>query len=245
MAQVKNILLLAGSAEARRIAGALTQRGLSVRALVSEAPRGPNPMPVPFELIDFADATALAPHLAGCDAVVDASHGFDGQMTRTGFAAATQAELPFVALARDLWSVSESSDWTAVPNVRGAMPLIAKDARVFSAAGWASLSDCAAFPGARLLLRQTQLHDRAPPYPFVELVFGDAPFSAASETALFRERRIDTLLCRNLGGAPSRPKLDAALALGLRVILIDPPAAPVGAEVLHDVDAVLDWTRGL
>lgn len=240
-----NILLLAGSAEARQIAQAVQAQGLGVHALVSEPPRGPSPMPVAFEVLEFTDAADLLPRLTGFDAVVDASHGFDGQMTRIGHAAAQQAGLPFVSLNRLRWSLDESPLWSAAPSVRAAIAMIAPHEQVFSAAGWASLPECAAFQGARLFLRQTSPHDRQPPYPFVKLVFGDAPFSVASETALFEDLRIDVLLCRNLGGRPSRPKLDAALALGLRVILIDPPAAPEGAETLTDVAQVLTWIDAL
>jgi precorrin-6A/cobalt-precorrin-6A reductase len=246
MRTANHILLLAGSAEARQIAAALVARGQSVTALVSEPPRGDTPMPVPFEMVDFHDCAALSGRMAGFEAVVDASHGFDGLMTRAGFEAATEVGLPFVTLMRDRWSVDEDrAHWTTAPNIRAAMAQIAADARVFSAAGWASLADCAAFPGGRLFLRQTSPHDRRAPYPFVKLVFGDAPFRAASEAALFKELRIDTLLCRNLGGMPSRPKLEAAKVLGLPVILIDPPALPDGVQVLRAVSDVMAWIDAL
>lgn len=245
MKSTLNILLLAGSAEAREIAKALVARGLTVTALVSEAPRGVNPMPVSYELMSFDDPDALTARMGGFDAVVDASHGFDCLMTRTGFAAASCAGLPFVRLTRDRWSLTESDLWRSAPNVRAAMVDIPVGARVFSAAGWASLAECAAFMGGRLFLRQTNLHDRPAPYPFVQLVFGDAPFTVASETALFKKLNIDTLLCRNLGGMPSRPKLDAAKALGLRVILIDPAEVPEGAQRVHTVAQVIEWIDSL
>lgn len=238
------ILLLAGSAEARRIAVALQARGVEVKALVSEPPRGPDPMPVPCRLTGFDDVGRLAGEMAGFDAVIDASHGFDGQMSRAGHAAAGRAGLPFVGLTRPGWGL-EAANWHEVADVAAAQPLIGPGMRVFSATGWASLPDYAGFPGARLLLRQTTHHDRVPPFDFVDLIFGDPPFDAAQETALFRDLGVDLLICRNLGGRPSRPKLDAAKALGLPVILIARPALPEGAEVLADVDAVLDWAAAL
>ncbi|OAN74599.1 hypothetical protein A8B82_17715 [Sulfitobacter sp. EhC04] len=238
------ILLLAGSAEARRIAVTLQARGVDVQALVSEPPRGPDPMPVPCRLTTFDDAATLAGQMVGYDAVIDASHGFDGQMSRVGHAAAGIAALPFVSLTRPGWGL-EAANWHEVSDVAAALPLIGPDMRVFSATGWASLPDYAGFPGARLLLRQTTRHDRVPPYDFVELVFGDPPFDAAQEAALFRDLDVDLLICRNLGGRPSRPKLDAAKALGLPVILIARPRLPEGAEVLGDIDAVLDWVAAL
>ena len=79
------------------------------------------------------------------------------------------------------------------------------------------------------------------PFDFVELVFGEAPFTADSEAVLFKELRIDTLLARNLGGQASYPKVAAAEALGLNVILISPPALPQGIPEVDDVNAVLAW----
>jgi precorrin-6A/cobalt-precorrin-6A reductase len=56
---------------------------------------------------------------------------------------------------------------------------------------------------------------------------------------------VDTLVCRNIGGAASLPKIDAARALGVRVIAVDRPALPEGLRVVAQVDAVLDWLDAL
>lgn len=240
-----NILLLAGSAEARQIARALGPRDLRLRALVSEPPRGPDPMPIPCRMHPFDDPASLAEQMQDVDAVIDASHGFDGTMTEVGFAAAGIADVPFVTLTRPVWEVSEHPKWRSARDLRAAMPMIPAGARVFAATGWTSLPACARFPGDRLLLRQTVPHDRPPPFDFVDLIFGEAPFTPASETALFKALHVDMLICRNLGGLPSRPKLEAAKALDLPVILIDRPARPEGAAAVQGVQAVLDWVEAL
>lgn len=242
----EDILLLAGSAEAREIAravlaGGLLAQGEAVRAVMSEHPKGPNPMPVPYTVIGTPDAETLGQEMRGARAVVDASHGFDGAMTRAGAQAAQVAGLPFVTLSRPMWDLGPDPDWHRSPDVATAMPLVLPGARVFSATGWQSLEACAAFPGAVFMLRQTSAHNRAPPFDFVKLVFGTPPFDRASEAALFSDLGVDTLIARNLGGGPSRPKVDAACDLGLRIILIDRPALPEGIEVLGSVDAVLAW----
>ena len=240
-----NILLLAGSTEARQIAARLQAQGHSLRALVSEPPRGPNPMPVPCRLHPFDNAETLAAQLDGVTAVIDASHGFDPAMTDIGAAAARIAQVPFLSYSRPAWDASAHPTWQAVRDMRAAMPLIAPGSRVFAATGWQSLAACADFPGAALLLRQTVRHDRAPPYPFVDLVFGMPPFTAESEQALFERLSVDLLICRNLGGTASRPKLDAALALDLPVLLIDRPPRPQGVATVDRVEAVLDWVATL
>lgn len=235
------LLVLAGSAEAREIARAAQAGGAEVRALVSEPPRGPDPMPVPCDLHGFEDLSSVMTALAGFDAVLDASHGFDGRMSRLGFEAAGKLGLPFLSYARPAWSDDAADNVHRAKDVIAAMALTGKGARVFSATGWASLSDYAGFDGDTLFLRQTSRHSRPVPFGFVELVFGDPPFTSASETALFKALSIDTLICRNLGGAASRPKVDAAIALGIKVILIARPSLPEGAKVVGQIDKALHW----
>ena len=235
------LLILAGSAEARVIASLAQDGGAKVHALMSETPRGPNPMPVPYTLQSFDDLADVADMMRDVDAVVDASHGFDEKMSWTGSAAARAAGVPFLRYVRPRWSVERKPNWQVAADGAGLMAQVKPGARVFSAAGWASLLDCADFPGERLFLRQTTQHDRPVPYAFVELVFGEAPFTVESETALFADLRIDTLIARNLGGRASYPKIAAAEAMGLNVILISPPALPTGVDEVDTVKAAIAW----
>ena len=244
MRQGLKILILAGSAEARIIAQSAAAAGAEVQAWVTEPPRGPSPMPVPCTLVSLENPQAIAARMRGFDAVLDASHGFDGAMTSLGYRAARLAGLPFLSVRRPPWQ-AEAGNWRSARDIAAALPMIARGARVFSATGWASLSEYAGFSGALLMLRQTTRHDRQPPFDFVQPVFGDPPFTAEQETALFRELSVDLLICRNLGGAPSRPKLEAALALGIDVILIDRPAPPAGLEFVTGTAPALAWLAAL
>ncbi len=240
-----DILLLAGSAEARQLADGLVAAGLRVRALKTEAPRGRSGMPVPFQVVPQITPRDVETAAAGGRAIVDASHAFDAASTHAGWAAAAALQLPFVTLSRQAWDTHGKPGWHRARDVPAAMDLIEPGARVFSATGWSSLPDYAAFPGARLFLRQTQRHDRAAPFGFVEPVFGAPPFTVEDERALFQSLRIDALVARNLGGAPSRPKIDAASDLSLQVILIDRPALPDGVPVVRRVKDALDWVQTL
>lgn len=242
-----NLLLLAGTAEARLLGNALATLPLRAHAVITEPPRGKLPMQIGQELRRFRDADELVGYLreGGFGAIVDASHGFDGSVTRTGVEAARLLGLPHLRLARPIWDAGENPRWRAAPDVRTAMQMIPPGARVFSATGWDSLPAYAEFPGARLLLRQTRGRARPMPFDFVEPVFGLPPFTVHSERQLFEGMGVDIVICRNLGGDASRPKLDAAIQLGLDVILIDPPAAPEGMQTVHTVDAALRWARAL
>ena len=244
MRQGLKLTVLAGSAEARLIAQECQALGARPRALVSEPPRGPNPMPVPCVLQDFSDLSVVTQVLQGSDAIVDASHGFDAVMTAQGHAAARALGVPFLSYTRPAWPVDGPSI-IQVPDVATAIAQIEQGARVFSAAGWDSLPDCAGFAGDRLFLRQTTRHDRDAGYGFVTLSFGDPPFDEAQEAALFKDLCIHTLICRNLGGRASYPKVAAALSLDLKVILIARPALPSGVQSVRRVEDAVAWEAGL
>ena len=241
MGRSGHILLLAGSAEARQVGAALSEQGRDVRALMSEPPRGANPMPVPFDVCPNLTKQMIVNAAEGAIAILDASHGFDGKLTRAGHAAAALCDLPFISLSRPVWDIGENALWHSAADVAAAMHLIASRERVFSATGWASLPEYGAFKGACLMLRQTRRHERPVPFDFVKPVFGTPPFSVAQEKALFQKLEVDTLIARNLGGLPSRPKLDAASQLGIKVILIDRPPLPVGVQVVTSVAQALAW----
>lgn len=242
-----HILLLAGSFEARRVAEALTAQGVPYDAWLSEPPRGMSVMPQTPRLRRFDCAADMQAAVAqgGYAAIIDAGHVFDRTVTAQGFAAATALGLPFLRLERPAWEVADHPEWCSAPDVATANAAIGQGARVFCATGWDSLPAYAAFRGEVLMLRQTRRHTRPAPYDFVELVFGDPPFLVADEVALFQRLRVDTLICRNLGGTASRPKLDAALALGLGVILIDRPAPPEGMAMVAEIDAALAWVAAV
>lgn len=177
--------------------------------------------------------------------MLDAGHAFDRQTTRHAAVAADALDIPYLRVERPAWDLQTQPRWRRARDVKAANALIAPKARVFATTGWDSLPDYSGFRGEVLMLRQTRQHTRPPPFAFVEMVFGAPPFSARDEQELFLERRIDTLVCRNLGGSASRPKLDAAKAIDMRVILIDRPPLPASLPIVPHVEDALDWVRAL
>lgn len=243
----QHILLLGGSFEARHLAEALSARACVYEVWLSEAPRGAAQMPqIPLlRRFEGADAMQAAIAQGGFTAVIDAGHGFDTETSVQARQAAVALGLPYLRVLRAAWDPGDMAGIRRAADAAQASAMIAQGARVFCATGWDSLPDYAGFAGEVLMLRQTRRHGRTAPYPFVELVFGDPPFSVAQETALFASLRVDVLVCRNLGGAASRTKLDAAQALGLEVILIDRPAAPDGAQTATQTHEALAWLDAL
>ena len=229
------------------MAQAMTEAQISYEAWLSEAPRGMAPMAQIPRLMRFASAADMQAAITqgGFSAVVDASHGFDAASSRHAQAATEALGLPYLRITRAPWSLDGLANIGSVVDVVSANTRVPSGARVFCATGWDSLSDYAGFRGEVLMLRQTRRHSRPAPYPFVDLIFSDPPFTVQSEQALFQKLGVDMLICRNLGGTASRPKIDAACALGLEVLLIDPPARTGGALTVAEIEDAMDWVCGL
>lgn len=240
MNRPSHILLLAGSFESRRVAEGLAATGQRYTALITEPPRGPSPMPQSPILRRFTGSDAMADWMEerAISAVIDASHVFDRTQTDQAVAACAMRSLPYLRLERPAWQC-RGPRCQQVPDI--ATAIAAAGDRVFAATGWDSLAAMRHFGGEVIFLRQTRRHDRPAPLRFVSLSFGDPPFDRAHEVSLFRDLRIDTLICRNLGGAASRPKVDAALALGLAVIFINRPALPTAINVTTDPEEAIRW----
>ena len=239
------VMLLAGSAEAHALADPLMAEVAAVIAVLSEPERSFPDFPCRTETGSLTDPAALEGFLDRfqISCILDAGHGFDAVQSAATATRAAAKGLPYARVLRPVWSVEPPA--RRAKDVAAAAGMIRHGARVFATTGRASLADFAPFAGACLLLRQTTDNGRSALPDFVQPVLGSPPFTQEQEAALFAELRIDTLICRNVGGLPSRPKLDAALAMGLETIVIDRPAPPAGIPCFATPDAALAWVRSL
>ena len=240
-----NILLIAGSAEAHDIASALSRSTMSAQAILRRVERSFGPLNVPSQIWTPGCSSEMQGYFAanGITAICDAGHGFDADVSLIAAEAARRSGLPYARLVRPTWSIVPPAERAA--SVAQAAAMIPIGARVFAATGRGTIDDYAPFTGRKLFLRQANAHVRNPLPEFAEAVYGGPPYTQAQEGALFRQLDIDTLVCRNVGGRPSRPKLDAALELGLRAIVIDRPAPPESARQLASPQAALAWLKSL
>ena len=78
-----------------------------------------------------------------------------------------------------------------------------------------------------------------------ELLLSRGPYRYDDELRLLREHGIDALVTKNSGGDMTRPKLDAAAALGVAVVMVDRPALPTGVATVTTVADAADWVYGL
>lgn len=246
MSAARNVLVLGGTAEARRLAAALhgdpafaVTSSLAGRVAVPALPCGD------VRIGGFGGVDGLAGWLRrhGVDAVVDATHPFAARMTANAVAATTAARVPLLVLRRPGWAAGPGDRWHRVPDAAAAAALLPDlGVRVFLATG---RGDLAAFAGLDAWFLLRAVDPPPPPLPARHrLVLARGPFTADAERALLREHRVDVLVARDSGGELTAAKLVAARELGLPVVLMDRPPAPA-APVVGSVGEALAWLARL
>lgn len=199
------------------------------------------PHPVPIRVGGFGGVDGLAAYLAEerVDLLVDATHPFADQISRNAVEAAAKAGVPTFALRRAPWEKVPGDRWTEVGDVDAAVAALGGSGRrrVFLALGRQEVDAFAAAPAHFYLVRSI---DPIEARTLADAVYVEArgPFDAADEKALMEVHAIDTVVARNSGGTAGYGKIAAARALGLEVMLIQPPA-PGEAPMVETVDAAV------
>ncbi|MGZ5394854.1 MAG: cobalt-precorrin-6A reductase [Mycobacterium sp.] len=236
------ILLLGGTSEARALAAQLHP---DVDVISSLAGRVPDPaLPVgQVRVGGFGGADGLRDWLlgTGVDAVVDATHPFAATITANAAMVCRELEVPHLVLVRPAWP---PGDAVVVGSDADAAKVIAERgfSRVFLTTGRSGIT---AFSdaGAWFLIRTVTAPDPHDLPPRHQILLSRGPYHYENELAVLREHRIDVLVTKNSGGAMTRPKLDAAAALRIPVVMVDRPPVPDGVQTVTTVDDAVAWVR--
>jgi precorrin-6A/cobalt-precorrin-6A reductase len=239
---LKRILLLGGTSEARALAARLHPE---VEVISSLAGRVPDPaLPVGRVRIGgFGGADGLRDWLrtADVDAVVDATHPFAATITANAAAVCRGLGIPHLLLARPAWP---PGDAIVVSSDRHAAETVARKgfSRVFlttGRTGTAVFKDAAAW----FLIRAVTAPDPLELPAHHHVLLSRGPYRYEDELALLREHRIDALVTKNSGGPMTRPKLEAASALSIPVVMVDRPPLPPGVSTVATIDDAVAWVR--
>jgi len=241
------LLLLAGTREARALAGRLAgDERFDVVASLAGATRTPTAYAVALRSGGFGGEAGLENFMINnaVEAVVDATHPFARIMPLRAQALCARHGLPYLRLQRPCWVPGPGDRWRLVDDEAAAAAVIAPGARVFLATGRRSLPRFAALAAGRhLVARVIDPPEAQFPFPDGEWQVGRSPFSVAQETRTLRDLRIEVLVAKNAGG-PTEAKLAAARGLGLDVVLLRRPPPPPGDRVAS-IDAALAWLERL
>jgi precorrin-6A/cobalt-precorrin-6A reductase len=239
---VLDLLVLGGTTEGYQLAQALrgverfrTVTSLAGRTRQPRLPRGD------VRIGGFGGARGLVDFLRerGIDAVINATHPFAAMVGRNAAEACQEVGVPLLRLERPAWRPGPGDCWLEFGEWAEAAQLIASEAhRVLLAIGRQELDAFAALDHVWFLIRSVEAPDPMPPFRQAELLLARGPFDLAGERALLAERRIDTIVCRNSGGAATEAKLVAARELGLRVVMARRPTGPQVPTVSSVPEAV-------
>lgn len=242
-------LVLGGTAEARALAKLLEETDTDF--LSSLAGRVARPrLPVgKVRIGGFGGVDGLRAYLRSerIEAVVDATHPFAQGMSANALAACTADDVPLLRLERPGWGdAPEAHTWTWVADHDEAAKAVATQGnRAFLTVGRQSL---ARFAGP---LAAHEALVRVVDQPAIDLpaqwtvLLSRGPYELATELALMREHRVDVLVTKDSGGTWTWPKMAAAAALDIPVVIVRRTPAPASVNVVGDPEAAFAWvSRG-
>lgn len=201
---------------------------------------------IPVRLGGFGGVDGLVAWMRdhAIDRLIDATHPFAARISANAVAAARIAGVPVLRVARPAWSPGLGDRWTEVPDIAGAVAALGDvPGRVFLTVGRLELAAFRAAPWHHYLVRTIDAPTLTDLPPDHALILDRGPYTLAGETELMRANHIDVLVTKNSGGSATRPKLDAARALRLPVVLVARPPLPA-AETVESVEEALDWIVG-
>ncbi|MEM8792122.1 MAG: cobalt-precorrin-6A reductase [Pseudomonadota bacterium] len=230
------VLLLGGTAEARRLAPMLRDAGHDITASLAGVTGSPEDYGVPTRRGGFGGPDGLIQWLREhrIDALIDATHPFADRMPHHAATAAEALSLPRLRLLRPGWPLEPG--WQEFQTLADAVAAIPAGARVLATTGQDLLAPYAARPDLEVWLRT--IEDPGPLPGHMKALLARPPFTLDEEQALLARHRITHLTTKNSGGA--RAKLDAAKDAKVAVHIVARPASPPG-PVAEDVGAAVAW----
>ncbi|MET8679661.1 cobalt-precorrin-6A reductase [Streptomyces sp. NPDC004647] len=247
-----HVLILGGTAQARRLAAQLAAEQPSLRVTSSLAGRVAEPrLPVgEVRTGGFGGVDGLAAWLCehAVDAVVDATHPFAEVISHNAARAAARTGVPLLALRRPGWTAGPGERRHPVSSLAEAAALLpglgGPGGRIFLTTGRQGLAAFAALDDLWFLVRAVEPPE--PPLPRNARVLLDrGPYSVEGERELLRSHRIDVLVTKDSGGRATAAKLEAATELGLPVVVVRRPPLPEGVRSVPDVAGAADWLTRL
>ena len=235
------LLLLGGTADARRLAKRLQRDAIEIIYSVAGLVRMPD---VDCDVISggFSQFGGLQTYIEqqGIEAVLDATHPYAEKMTTTAWTVTQQLNLPYWRFHRAPWQMQDGDNWQMFAGWPDLLAALGQFKSVFLTAG--QIDDMAisvfsdyAQQGQQQLLRTAVQPQHALP-DSMSWIKAIGPFDFENELALMQKHKIDVLVSKNSGGEATEAKLAAARNLGIAVMMLARPQLPQALTIFDELD---------
>jgi precorrin-6A/cobalt-precorrin-6A reductase len=246
----RQLLILGGTGEAAALARAAVARfgeAMTITTALAGRTRHPGPIAGEVRIGGFGGAAGLADYLIDheVDQLIDATHPFAAEISRTARLAAGRVGVPRLILLRPPWRRHPLDRWIEVDSIEAAASLVGRIGRcALLTIGAGTAAAFARAEDVRFIVRLIEPPREELPLRHHHIVCGRGPFGLQQERQLLRQYGVDVLVCKASGGTATEAKLIAAREAGIPVIMVRRPPREPG-EAVDTVEAALDWLAGL
>ncbi|WP_395710718.1 cobalt-precorrin-6A reductase [Reyranella sp.] len=238
------VLILGGTTEASALARLLADDSRFETTLsLAGRTSAPRAQPIATRVGGFGGIDGQVRYLRdhGVDAVIDATHPYAAQISAHAVAASAAAGVALASLVRPPWQCQEGDRWHEVVSTHdAALRLGDAPRRVFLSLGRQDLHVFATAPQHHYIARLIETPQQAELPADLVLLHQRGPFDLEAEGRLLVDERIEVIVSKNSGGEATYPKIAAARALALPVVMIARPDKPVG-HIVTSAEEAVDW----
>lgn len=238
------ILILGGTGDAHQLALALQAKNIDFIVSLAGITKRPVERRYQVRRGGFGGIEGLITYIENnaVTGIIDATHPFAENISNSAAKAAHQTGLPLVRYIRPEWDTSKISGRQSVQNLDEAARALPSGARAFLTVGGNSLAPFAHRSDVWFLFRGVEPMNNL--FANGEALVQRPPFTLKTEVDLMKDHAITHLVTKNAGGAQTRAKIDAAIELGIPVIMVERPVLPV-VETTSTVLGILRWAQQL
>ena len=252
-----SILILGGTADARRLTEKLHQQGLMLVYSVAGLVRTPN---VSCEIISggFTQFGGLVEYLRlrkadrkPISAILDVTHPYANKMSGNAVLAAKEMAIPCWRFQRPAWEMQEGDHWQLFENWELLLPALAGYQSIFFTAGQLYQATIRSLGQSfsEQSFSEHPISEQAPQKyllrtavaPTVSLpstmqwIKAIGPFDYQNELDLMRQHHVDLLVSKNSGGDSTVAKLEVARDLAIPVFMLARPTLAKADRTYNDI----------
>ena len=242
------ILLLGGTADARRLADALHQASTihnKIKVIYSLAGLVRVPK-VDCELVvgGFTQFGGLSAYLRDnqVDAILDVTHPYAQTMSTKAIDAARDVGIPCWRFHRPAWTRQDGDVWSEYDSNDDLLKQLNGFRTPLLSAGQMSedlLENIIQLPSIERIVWRTAVPPKFERPDGVEWIKAIGPFALEDERQLLVEQGIDVIVSKNSGGSATYSKLEAARAMSMPVLLHRRPILPEADREFSDTQVCL------